>query len=366
MRRLMMGSLALLALGGLIAVGCGSSDVDETGSSSTSTSGGGVGGTETGGGGTGGGTTGDCLEVTTDDFAYLGQSMWGVPFYYGGDTTPPLGGDLTDSLYFYAYDPELTGTIDLGAGEEASFATCTACVLIVEDQPEEGDPARLYFQQSGTVDLGTTTPYYLGGSLTDVTLVEVTIDGETGESTPVPGGQCLHITNLTFDIQPPTDGWECDPSYYDAGAEDYCDCECGAVDPDCDIAEIEIYGCYEGQTCDSSAECEGLPTAWTCDGNAFEDGTTCDCGCGVLDPDCEIPNAPVTGCDSGTTCNLDYGTCIPDGWTCEPGYYGATDGCDCNCGAVDPDCADPEATVYGCDESNHTGVCLPDGTCQES
>ena len=367
MRRLMMGSLALLTLGGMIAAGCGSTDVDESGSStSTSTSGGGVGGTSTGGGGSGGGATGDCLEVSTDDFAYLGRSMWGLPYYYGGDTNPSLGGALTDSLYFYAYEDELTGTFDLGAGVEASFDTCTACLLVVEDQPEEGDPARIYFQQSGTLDLGTTTPYYIAGSLTDVTLVEVTLDPDSGASTPVPGGQCLHITNLTFDIQPPADGWTCDPSYYDAGAEDYCDCGCGVLDPDCSITEIPIDGCYEGQTCSTSAECEGLPTAWSCDGNAFGDGTTCDCGCGVLDPDCAIDNAPVTGCDSGTTCNLDYGTCIPDGWTCEPGYYGATDGCDCDCGAVDPDCSDPEATVFGCDDPTDTGVCLPDGTCQQS
>jgi len=292
--------------------------------------------------------------------------MFGLPYYYGGDTNPTLGGADTDSLYFYAYEEGLTGSFDLGSGDEASFATCLACLLVVEDQPAEGDPARIYFQQSGTLDLGTTTPYYIAGSLTDVTLVEVTLDDETGASTPVPNGQCLHITNLTFDIQPPTPGWECDPSYYDAGAEDYCDCECGAVDPDCSISEIEIYGCYEGQTCSSSAECEGLPTAWTCDANAFEDGTTCDCDCGVLDPDCAIPNAPVTGCTSGTTCNLDYGTCIPDTWTCEPAYYNATDGCDCDCGAIDPDCSDPNATVYGCDDPGETGVCLPDGTCQQS
>lgn len=35
-----------------------------------------------------------------------------------------------------------------------------------------------------------------------------------------------------------------------------------------------------------------------------------------------------------------YGTCVPEAWHCSPSLYnaGAADGCDCNCGAPDPDC----------------------------
>lgn len=52
----------------------------------------------------------------------------------------------------------------------------------------------------------------------------------------------------------------------------------------------------------------------------------------------------------------DNGLCgRPSAWTCSPTYYrgGAADGCDCNCGAWDPDCNDPNVnsknrTVYGC------------------
>ena len=35
------------------------------------------------------------------------------------------------------------------------------------------------------------------------------------------------------------------------------------------------------------------------------------------------------------------GTCVPQAWHCSPTYYAAKDGCDCDCGAVDPDCAEP-------------------------
>jgi hypothetical protein len=45
----------------------------------------------------------------------------------------------------------------------------------------------------------------------------------------------------------------------------------------------------------------------------------------------------------------------PAGWTCFPDYYGAADGCDCGCGVVDPDCAD--ATAASCDFCGDVGTC---------
>lgn len=366
MRSFIIGSCALLAIGGSVAIGCTNDASDGDGGS---TSVGGTGGTTaTGvGGGSGGGGTVECTEITSDDFAYMGAGMFGLPYYYGGGTNPTLGSDLDDLLYFQVYDPELTGSIDLATGDQANFATCTACLLVIEDAPEEGDPARIYYQQSGTVDLGSTTPYYIAGSFSDVTLVEVTLNEETGESMPVAGGACLTISDLSFDIQPPVAGWECDPLWYDAGSEDLCDCECGVYDPDCDIAEIDISPCYDGQTCgETSAECEGIPTDWTCADEDFDAGDECHCGCGVPDPDCEATEPTIVGCDTGTTCNVDSGVCVDDDWTCDASYYGTTDGCDCACGAYDPDCEDETATVYNCDEANHTGACLADGTCETS
>ena len=36
----------------------------------------------------------------------------------------------------------------------------------------------------------------------------------------------------------------------------------------------------------------------------------------------------------------------PEGWTCNANFYGTADGCDCGCGVVDPDCED--TTIAGC------------------
>jgi len=43
------------------------------------------------------------------------------------------------------------------------------------------------------------------------------------------------------------------------------------------------------------------------------------------------------------------GACVPKAWYCSPALYnaGPEDGCDCNCGAPDPDCG-KNATSFWC------------------
>lgn len=49
-----------------------------------------------------------------------------------------------------------------------------------------------------------------------------------------------------------------------------------------------------------------------------------------------------------------------EGWGCDPSSYGGDDGCDCGCGVVDPDCAD--ATSASCDRCDDIGSCALDAT----
>jgi hypothetical protein len=51
------------------------------------------------------------------------------------------------------------------------------------------------------------------------------------------------------------------------------------------------------------------PLAWTCNDAAYNDGVTCDCACGAHDPDCDLPAATVTGCTAAQTCGGDD-TCV--------------------------------------------------------
>lgn len=140
------------------------------------------------------------------------------------------------------------------------------------------------------------------------------------------------------------------------------------------------------------------------DGNA-QSGDGCDANCSFIEPGYLCPVAgepcrlPVCGngyrdidpfgtileqCDDGNEnsgdgctarCQVETGfecieegvpcVALPDGWTCSLAFYGAGDGCDCGCGADDPDCSDggaedcsfnhcfeePEVEVDPCDRT---------------
>lgn len=54
---------------------------------------------------------------------------------------------------------------------------------------------------------------------------------------------------------------------------------------------------------------------------------------------------------------------VPWGWTCPESYYDSLDGCDCECGAYDPDCDLPLQIIYNCDSGEY---CSSSGVCTSS
>lgn len=169
----------------------------------------------------------------------------------------------------------------------------------------------------------------------------------------------------------PPSTWTCDVEAWADG--DHCDCNCGAIDPDCADASLPVRGCDAGERCAYGGVCvpEGAPDApvqWTCDPEAWANGAVCDCSCGALDPDCLEEGAPLAGCGPAERCSTE-GWCeqdpelVPEGWRCPLDRFGEGAFCDCGCGVPDPDCEDPELPVRGCalDETCTTGgVCEPD------
>lgn len=153
-----------------------------------------------------------------------------------------------------------------------------------------------------------------------------------------------------------------------------CDCGCGAFDPECvndTLAACDNEWCDEPDYVDPDdiGVCRDavLPSTWNCNLQAYGD-LICDCGCGAPDPDCPVPTVEddcrAIGCTSGLVDESDLTACdvLPAEWTCNPITYNAEDRCNCECGAWDPDCDDPNVTATSC----LTGlVCAEPGVCEE-
>jgi hypothetical protein len=139
-------------------------------------------------------------------------------------------------------------------------------------------------------------------------------------------------------------GWACPPQFY--AANDGCDCGCGAFDPDCaDATSAPCQFCNDPGSC-SPGGCPGsidpmnnavcVPAGPEVCGNGVDDdldGAT-DCA----DSDC-----------------LGQPGCAPPAWKCPLPFYGTKDGCDCGCGAFDPDCT--TTNVGSCQFCSDTGSC---------
>jgi len=166
------------------------------------------------------------------------------------------------------------------------------------------------------------------------------------------------------------DAWTCQKAWYDDGKA--CDCGCGAPDPDCEDPSAFIYGCGAPHAPGEGVECVGgvcpVPVGWHCADLQFADGTVCNCECGANDPDCWPGGLHVAGCPGGNfSCQEDACVEDPSGAQCDASHFGTHDGCDCGCGGPDPDCADSDALIFGCGLAHAPGDgpgCEPDGGCE--
>ena len=92
---------------------------------------------------------------------------------------------------------------------------------------------------------------------------------------------------------------------------------------------------------------EGYPSARLCNVEPL-------CGDGLCNGDETFEDCP-GDCEAPEVIDPD--------WACDPSYYDAGDGCDCECGAYDPDCDDPRQQVINCLEGefcNDAGECDSD------
>ncbi|MCL2824826.1 MAG: hypothetical protein FWD57_12635, partial [Polyangiaceae bacterium] len=165
----------------------------------------------------------------------------------------------------------------------ADYTKCEQCLLVFGDM-EGSYGETLFAHQSGTLTIKSSVDdlwnHVIDATLEDVKLVEI-----DSEFNPVPNGLCLTIDNAPF-VAAPIEGWTCPKGYYEDGD---CDCECGIWDPDCSTSGANPFGCAPEAICvevDGQGICDGGVVGWTCDIKYYGDGF-CECGCGAWDPDCD-------------------------------------------------------------------------------
>jgi hypothetical protein len=162
------------------------------------------------------------------------------------------------------------------------------------------------------------------------------------------------------------------------------DCGNGAIDAgeDCDGLALGGANCisigmgFDGGTLACAGDCTFDTSACT----GGKGGSSCEGFCGSSDP---VPGSePACYCDDqcegfGDCCAdvCDPGVCdgdpaicgggggVPAEWTCNAVWYDALDGCDCSCGAHDPDCDVGGQTLYCAGAVAPAGTTCVDDVC---
>jgi hypothetical protein len=136
---------------------------------------------------------------TVEGIHYASSSVWVLTAKEGQtwlsiENYPDFGG---------ATGPE---TVEIDA-TQANYATCGVCVMVQTGCEPHGDHAHCdatYMAEAGgsvTFDaLGSAAGESWAGSLEGLRFVEVTIDSDTWESTPVDGGESIELNYWSFDV----------------------------------------------------------------------------------------------------------------------------------------------------------------------
>lgn len=179
----------------------GSGSSSGGGSSSGSSSGGSSSGSTSGGSSSGGSSSGSssggsgCTELTLSDWRLLenGELEGGYTSY---QATPAPLSDGVHVLYLTMNGDDRTQVVDLAEDDNDQLRICQHCVFLAD-----ADDQATFMASRGTMDVRAVS-FETGAvdlTLTDVTLVEVTVD-DSGTSTPVDGGRCMRLATAELSI----------------------------------------------------------------------------------------------------------------------------------------------------------------------
>jgi hypothetical protein len=169
--------------------------------------------------------------------------------------SPSFGAVDADILDFElytagSYNGDQTGTFEINGGADASYVTCSRCLMAYEDD----GAAPNFFAMGGTIVVASDSEHMVGYpniTLTDVTFVEsVILLEEPYTSTPIENARCLHVASALLN-QGLSPDWTCPPDFWN---DDYCDCGCGTHDDDCETTNLsecfnDTCNCADGYVC---------------------------------------------------------------------------------------------------------------------
>jgi hypothetical protein len=220
-----------------------------------------------------------CATATVGTLDQVGYQPGQVIVYNGPGGDAGDGNALTVQFEFYSgIETSLMGTFDLTQGNQNNYKTCAVCVRAYS-LDSSGMPIKQFFQSGGSVTL-TEDPLTNGhmiASFTNLQLQEVDI-AQDYTSTPVANGLCASYGSPMLDHDKAPNAWTCTQAGYLDGTT--CDCVCGVSDPDCDARTATTNGCTSGQVCSADAcvtaaandMCSGAQTITV--GAAAVNGTT--------------------------------------------------------------------------------------------
>ncbi|HUS29088.1 MAG TPA: hypothetical protein VMZ53_11275 [Kofleriaceae bacterium] len=134
----------------------------------------------------------------------------------------------------------------------------------------------------------------------------------------------------------------------------------------------------QGAQCGSIADgCGGELDCGFCDNwsdSCSNNTCVCEPYCGTRDCGDDGCGGSCGTCDANESCSSGHckyaggGTSPPAAWHCNAAYWDKGDGCDCDCGALDPDCGQAGQALEGCTglaspTCDPQGLCTGGGTC---
>jgi hypothetical protein len=232
---------------------------------------------------------------------------------------------------------------------------------------------------SALVGAGWNTAQYglIAGGLTSITCNPATWSWtpRSGRNNVCWTFTCAYSTYLyrVLGIRPREDGselslknrpeipaiWTCNPEQYASG--DGCQCNSPHFDPDCDSFEAVSINCPNYDDICIPGPLNEPICALRHEVLSDRKLIQIQLGVAVHHPQFYFSNdTDIDGAPWGNYTKTYTPSIVPTTWTCNPLFYGSKDGCDCECGAWDPDC---EVTTYNqkvfnCDTTNNQVRCV--------